>query len=102
MFCIVCTGLEISEFGLKQLMLKMVSFTENMPGTCFDNQQQSYTWLAMKLTVTFQNKCIFSCIVIDSSKHFELCRFRTQHYKHYSGKKKNTVHIAYKPVMLLM
>lgn len=43
----------------------------------------------------------FSCIVIDSSKHFELCRFRTQHYKHYSGKN-DTVHIAYKPVMLLL
>lgn len=44
----------------------------------------------MKLTVTFKNKCIFSCIVIDSSKHFELFRFRTQHYKHYS--EKNTAH----------
>lgn len=28
--------LKISELGLKQLMLNMVSFTENMPGTCFD------------------------------------------------------------------
>lgn len=44
----------------------------------------------MKLTVTFKNKCIFSCIVIDSSKHFELFRFHTQRYKHSS--EKNTAH----------
>lgn len=27
---------EISQLGMKRLMLNMASFTENMPGTCFD------------------------------------------------------------------
>lgn len=43
-FCIVCTGLEISELGFKKTkqgkkkILCKASFTDNMPGTCFDNQ----------------------------------------------------------------